>query len=75
MVIVLDENVSLAPANVLRQAGHDVIAIAETADRGLSDVEVWEEVALVRNFLAAHKFDEYKGCLVTLWPGGARIRC
>ena len=116
MVIILDENVSLALANVLREAGHEVIAIAEAADRGLTDNEVWElaktrqavlvtrdhgftnpvrfrtqdagaviylrrgnlsseeEIALVRDFLAAYSFNEYKGCLVTLWPGGARIR-
>lgn len=94
-----------------------MIAIAETAGRGMTDAEVWElarirqavlitrdygftnpvrfrsqdvgaviylrrgnlnsedEVKLVRDFLATHSFDEYRGCLVTLWPGGARIRC
>lgn len=30
MVIILDENVSLAPAQPLRNAGHEVIAVAET---------------------------------------------
>jgi len=116
MVILLDENVSLALAGTLRQTGHEVIAIAETAERGMTDAEVWElakarravlitrdhgftnpvrfraqeveaviyirrgnlrseeEVALVMGFLAAHELDEYKGHLVTLWPGGARIR-
>ena len=117
MVVVLDENVSLALTAALRQVGHKVIAVAETAERGMADTEVWElakaeravlitrdhgftnpvrfrtqevgaviylrrgnlsseeEVALVIDFLAAHELDEYKGCLVTLWPGGARIRC
>ena len=103
MVIVLDENVSVALTAALRQVGHKVIAVAETAERGMADTEVWElakaeravlitrdhgftkwrrgnlsseeGVALVIDFLAAHELDEYKGCLVTLWPGGARIRC
>lgn len=116
MVIILDENVSLALAQPLRNAGHEVIAVAENAERGMSDDQVWklaksrqstlitrdyvftnpvrfktqevqaviylrrgnlrseEEVALVMDFLTAHKLDEYKGCLVTLWPGEARIR-
>jgi len=115
-VIVLDENVSLALASALREAGHGVIALAETAGRGMTDTEVWElararrailitrdhgftnpvrfraqeveaviyvrrgnlrseeEVVLVMGFLAAHELDEYKGRLVTLWPGGTRIR-
>ena len=42
MVIVLDENVSLALAGMLRQAGHEVFAVAETTERGLADDEVWE---------------------------------
>ena len=115
-VIILDENVSLALADPLREAGHEVIAIAETAERSMADDEVWkltkarrailitrdhcftnpirfrveevkaviylrrgnlrseEEVALVMGFLATHELDEYKRRLVTLWPGGARIR-
>ncbi len=40
MVIVLDENVSLTLASALRQAGYEVIAIAETAERGMIDAEV-----------------------------------
>jgi Trk K+ transport system NAD-binding subunit len=40
MVIVLDENVSLTLASALRQAGHEVIAIDETAERGMIDAEV-----------------------------------
>ena len=116
MVIILDENVSLALAGALRQAGHEVIAIGESAERGMADDELWElakawrailitrdhgftnpvrfraqeveaviylrrgnlrseeEIALVMGFLAAHELDEYKGRLVTLWPGGVRIR-
>jgi len=116
MVIILDENVSLALAQSLRQAGHEVVAVAEIAERGMKDDEVWElakaqqsilitrdyiftnpvhfktqevqaviylrrgnlraeeKIALVMDFLASHKLDEFKGCLVTLWPGGARIR-
>jgi len=116
MLIVLDENVSLALACALQQAGHEVIAIAETAERGMTDDEVWElakaqrailitrdhgftnpvrfraqeveaviyirrgnlcseeEAALVMDFLATHAVNAYTGCLVTLWPGGARIR-
>jgi len=35
MVIVIDENVSLTLASALRQAGYEVIAIAETAERGM----------------------------------------
>ena len=42
MVIVLDENVSLALTAALRQVGHKVIAVAETAERGMADTEVWE---------------------------------
>ncbi len=33
MVIILDENISLALAGALRQTGHEVIAIDESAGR------------------------------------------
>ena len=42
MVIVLDENVSLGLAAPLRERGHEVLAIAEMADRSMSDDEVWK---------------------------------
>jgi len=116
MIIILDENVSLALVHPLQEAGHEVIAIAETVERGTNDDRVWEltkarqailitrdyvftnpvrfqteevravlylrrgnlrseeEVGLVMNFLTAHKTDEYEGRLVTLWPGGIRVR-
>jgi predicted nuclease of predicted toxin-antitoxin system len=117
MVIVLDENVSLTLASALRQADYEVIAIAETAERGMVDAEVWKlakarqailitrdygftnpvrfrtqevgaliylrranlssekEAELVMSFLTAHKLkEEYDGRLITLWPGGVRIR-
>jgi len=115
-MFILDENVSLALADRLRQAGHDVLAIAEKAERGMADGEIWalararlailitrdysftnpvrfrtqevgaviylrrgnlcseEEVMLVMAFLVAHELEEYKGHLVSLWPGGVRIR-
>ncbi len=41
MVVVLDENVSLGLAALLRERGHEVLAIAEMADRSMSDDEVW----------------------------------
>jgi|ERR1051326_583344 predicted nuclease of predicted toxin-antitoxin system len=41
MKFLLDENVSLGLAEILRQHEHTVDAIAETALRGLSDDEVW----------------------------------
>lgn len=116
MVIIVDENVSLALVGPLKKVGHEVIAIAETTERGMNDDQVWEltraqrailitrdyvftnpvrfktkearaviylrrgnlrseeEVELVMNFFTSHKIDEYEGCLVTLWPGGARVR-
>jgi len=84
MVIVLDENVSLALASVLRQAGHDVIAIAEAADRGVTDAEVWElakdrqAVLITRDhgFTNPVRFrTQDVGAVIYLWPGGARVRC
>ena len=42
--IVLDENVSLDLARVLRKGGYEVLAVVETASRGISDAEVWKEV-------------------------------
>ena len=42
--IVLDENVSLDLAKVLRKSGHEVLAIVETVSRGISDRDVWKEV-------------------------------
>jgi predicted nuclease of predicted toxin-antitoxin system len=116
MKIVLDENVSLSLATVLREDGHDVLAVAESAEKGSEDEEVWrvaceepsllitrdyhftngvrfepsqclgvvfirrgnltasDEVALVRSFLASHPPDQYRGKLVSLSPGGVRLR-
>ncbi|WP_342449284.1 DUF5615 family PIN-like protein [Acetomicrobium sp. S15 = DSM 107314] len=91
--------------------------MAETAERGMVDAEVWKlakarqailitrdygfanpvrfrtqevgaviylrranlssekEAELVMSFLTAHKLkEEYDGRLITLWPGGVRIR-
>jgi predicted nuclease of predicted toxin-antitoxin system len=41
MNIVLDENVSLGLADVLRGKNHSVTAIAEIAERGMNDEEVF----------------------------------
>ena len=41
MNFLIDENVSLALAQVLRSQGHTVMAIAEIAQRGMSDEEIW----------------------------------
>ena len=41
MRILLDENVSLRLARALREAGHEVLIIAESAGKGLADDEVW----------------------------------
>lgn len=40
MKIVIDENVSLGLASLLRGRGFSVTAIAEIAERGMSDEEV-----------------------------------
>ena len=116
MRIVLDENVCLRLARVLREDGHEVFSVAESQERSLSDAEVWtlvcethallitrdyhftngirfnaarclgivflrhgnlkasDEMALVRSFLASHVLEEFRGKLVTLFPGSARIR-
>lgn len=42
MKVLVDENVSIAVAARLRAAGHDVVSIAETADRGVDDASVYE---------------------------------
>ena len=42
MKILLDENVSLRMADMLRKAGYEVFAVAETAERGMGDQEIWE---------------------------------
>jgi len=42
MTYLLDENVSLLLAQILRGYGNNVRAVCEFAERGLSDVEVWE---------------------------------
>jgi len=41
MKILLDENVCLRLADALRKDGHDVLAIAGAAGKGLPDAEVW----------------------------------
>ena len=41
MKILLDENVCLRLAGALREDGHEVLAIAESAGKGLPDGEVW----------------------------------
>lgn len=41
MRILLDENVCLRLADVLREDGHEVLAMVESAARGLPDGEVW----------------------------------
>ena len=44
MKIVLDENVSLSLATVLREDGHDVLAVAESAEKSSEDEEVWRQL-------------------------------
>ena len=41
MNFVIDENVSLSLTGALRSLGHDVVAVAGIAERGMSDTEVW----------------------------------
>ena len=41
MKILLDENVSLRLAADLWKDGHEVFAIAESAERGMRDEEIW----------------------------------
>ncbi|MBN2562878.1 MAG: DUF5615 family PIN-like protein [Phycisphaerae bacterium] len=41
MRILLDENVCLHLAGALREDGHEVIAVAESAGKGLPDSDVW----------------------------------
>jgi predicted nuclease of predicted toxin-antitoxin system len=40
--IVIDESVSYSLANILRDAGHTVVAIAESPTSGLSDEEIFK---------------------------------
>lgn len=42
MNFLLDENVCLDLAEVLRKSGHSVTAITEIAERGMTDDEVWQ---------------------------------
>lgn len=44
MKVLIDENVSLGLATLLRGKGFTVIAIAEIAEWGISDEEVWSLV-------------------------------
>ncbi len=44
MIIVLDESVSYGLAEVLRETGHTVIAIAEASTSGISDEEIFNLV-------------------------------
>jgi predicted nuclease of predicted toxin-antitoxin system len=46
MIIVVDESVSYGIVHVLREAGHEVLAIAESDTAGLGDEQVFQ---LVRN--------------------------
>ena len=46
MNIVIDESVSYSLANVLRDAGHTVIAIAESSTSGLSDEDNLSEIVI-----------------------------
>jgi predicted nuclease of predicted toxin-antitoxin system len=41
MRILLDESVCLRLADALREDGHEVLAIAESAGKGLPDNDVW----------------------------------
>jgi predicted nuclease of predicted toxin-antitoxin system len=41
MRILLDESVSLRLAAALREDGHEVVAVAESAERGMGDDAVW----------------------------------
>ena len=41
MKIFLDENVGLRLAADLRNGGHEVFAVAESAERGMRDDEIW----------------------------------
>ena len=41
MKILLDENVCLQLAGALREDGHEVVTIADSSTKGLSDNEVW----------------------------------
>ncbi|MCX7049948.1 MAG: DUF5615 family PIN-like protein [Candidatus Sumerlaeota bacterium] len=41
MKILLDENISLRLARILRESGFIVSSIAENADKGMLDEEVW----------------------------------
>jgi len=41
MKILLDENISLRLARILRESGFSVFSIAENADKGMQDDEVW----------------------------------
>ncbi|MDI6803548.1 MAG: DUF5615 family PIN-like protein [Bacteroidota bacterium] len=79
MKIVIDENVSLGLASLLRGRGFTVTAIAEIADRGMSDEEVWslvkeESSLLIEKFISNYPFENYTGKLVTLSQKEVKIR-
>lgn len=42
MIIVVDESVSYGVVDVLRHAGHEVIAVAEVATAGMTDEQVFQ---------------------------------
>jgi len=57
MVIILDENVSLVLAEALRQAGYEVLAVAEVGERGMADEEIWEWVKTQQGVLITRDHD------------------
>lgn len=67
MKFVIDESVSYSLTDILRDAGHTVIAIAESPTSGLSDNEIFkivmenEAVLITRDyhFTNAVRFDPY----------------
>lgn len=56
MKIVIDENVSLGLASLLRGRGFTVTAIAEIAERGMGDEEVWSLVKELSSLLITRDY-------------------
>lgn len=78
MKFLLDDNVSLGLAHVLREREHAVMAVAETAERGVEDIDVWKlaqespSISIARDYHSTNpnRFDPSTiGSIIYLRPG------
>lgn len=74
MLFLLDENLPRRLAEVLRDQGHDVVAVSDSPLRGSADLFIWQEAAQQGRILITRDLDFPLPAVRPMPPGLVLIR-